>query len=69
MADIEIDCYDLKECPGECPEGGWEECSANPDAGMSEIERRFGCRLRALGLAILAVPLLLVLLAAARCGR
>ena len=34
---IELDCYDLKHCPGECPDAGWDGCSANPSR---RLERR-----------------------------
>lgn len=26
-----MDCYDLKDCPGECPPDGWDDCELNPE--------------------------------------
>ena len=36
---MDIDCYDLKACPGECPPGGWADCEANP-----EVQRELAFR-------------------------
>lgn len=58
-----MDCYDLKACPSECPEGGWAECSANPEADPTRRRRRAMARA---ALACLAGMLLVALLAAVR---